>query len=48
MNLKAAEIAWMLAMGHNRLHKALTAICKPKDDEEYNVLKSGFFGRCTG
>jgi hypothetical protein len=43
MNLKAAEIAWMLAMEHNRLHKALTAICKPKDDEEYNVLKKRFF-----
>ena len=42
MNLKAAHIAWILAMEHNRLHKALTAICKA-NDEEYDVLKKRFF-----
>ncbi len=43
MNLKAAEIAWLLAMEHNRLHKALTAVVQTKDNEEYDVLKKRFF-----
>ena len=42
MNLKAAEIAWRLAMEHNQLHKALTVVCKA-DDDEYDAVKKKFY-----
>ena len=43
MNQKAAEIAWEIAMEHNRVFQALTSVVSPTDDDDYTAAKQRAF-----
>jgi hypothetical protein len=43
VNLKAAVIAWTIAMEHNAVYKGLSPLVHPKDDDEYDTEKKRFF-----